>query len=100
MYPAPTVAAWRGGCKKSGLRCLEDAPRSGRPIQIDRQRTKLTAVACSQAPEDRARWSLRLLANKVVALGYCEKVSHTKVASILKATKSNRISRKPGAWGR
>lgn len=96
-----TVAAWRDGYKASGLRCLEDAPRSGRPIQIDgQQRAKVTALACSQAPKGHARWSLRLLADKVVELGYCEKISHTEVSTILKATKSNRISRRPGAWGR
>jgi len=96
-----TVAAWRDGYKKSGLRCLEEAHRSGRPIRIDgQQRAKITALACSQAPEGHARWTLRLLADKVVELGYCEKVSHTKVASILKATKSSRISRRRGAWGR
>jgi putative transposase len=97
----PTVAAWRDGYKESGLRCLEEAPRSGRPIEIDgRQRAKLTALACSQAPEGHARWTMRLLADKAVELGYCEHISHTEVATILKATKSSRISRKPGVWGR
>jgi putative transposase len=97
----PTVAAWRDGYKESGLRCLEDAPRSGRPIEIDGgQRAKITALACSQAPEGHARWTLRLLADKVVELGYCEQISHTEVASILKATKSSLILRRPGAWGR
>lgn len=96
-----TVAAWRDGYKETGLRCLEEAPRSGRPIQIDgQQRAKVTALACSQAPEGHARWTLRLLADKVVELGYCEQISHTEVASILKATKSSPISRRPGAWGR
>jgi putative transposase len=96
-----TVAAWRDGYKEAGLRCLEEAPRSGRPIQIDgQQRAKVTALACSQAPEGHARWTLRLLADKVVELGYCEQISHTEVASILKATKSSPSSRRPGAWGR
>jgi transposase len=96
-----TVIAWRGRYKESGLRCLEKAPRSGRPIQIDgQQRAKITALACSQAPAGHARWTLRLLADKAVELGYCEEVSHTKVASIFKATKSSRISKRLGAWGR
>jgi hypothetical protein len=96
-----TVSAWRDGYKESGLHCLEDAPRSGRPIEIDgQQRAKVTALACSQAPEGHARWSLRLLADKVVELGYCETISHTEVATILKATKSSRISKKPGVWDR
>ena len=82
-----TVAAWRDNYKEQGLKCLEDAPRSGRPIEIDGvQRAKITALACSQAPEGHARWSLRLLADKVVELGYCESLSHTQVGHILKKT--------------
>ena len=82
-----TVAAWRNNYKEQGLKCLEDAPRSGRPIEIDGvQRAKITALACSQAPEGHARWSLRLLADKVVELGYSESISHTQVGNILKKT--------------
>ena len=56
-----TVAAWRGKYHAQGVECLEDAPRSGRPIEIDGgQRAKITALACSDAPTGHARWSLRL----------------------------------------
>ncbi len=80
-----TVAAWRDNYNHAGLTCLEDAPRSGRPIEIDgTQRAKITALACSDAPEGQARWSLRLLADRLVELGYCARISHTKVANILK----------------
>jgi putative transposase len=73
--------------KKKGLKVLEDEPRSGRPIQIDgEQRAKITALACSEPPEGYARWSLRLLADKAVELGYFEHLSHTEVADILKKT--------------
>jgi len=79
-----TVAAWRDNYKEQGLKCLEDAPRSGRPIEIDGlQRAKITALACSDAPEGHARWNLRLLADKVVELGYCKSISHTQVGAIL-----------------
>lgn len=82
-----TVAAWRNGYQASGLHCLEDAPRSGRPIAVDGvQRAKITALACSDAPDGHARWSLRLLADKVVEAGFCETISHTLVGSILKKT--------------
>ena len=82
-----TVAAWRDNYKKQGLQCLEDAPRSGRPIEIDGlQRAKITALACSDAPAGHARWNLRLLADKVVELGYCKSISHTQVDNILKKT--------------
>ena len=80
-----TVAAWRDHYKEQGLKCLEDAPRSGRPIEIDGvQRAKITALACSQAPEGHARWSLRLLAEKVVELGYCDRISYVQVGKVLK----------------
>ena len=81
------VAAWRDGYKTSRLSCLDDAPRSGRPTLIDgAQRAKITALACSDAPQGHARWSLRLLAEKVVEAGLCEHVSHTFVADVLKKT--------------
>src|SRR5688500_1385259 len=54
----PTVSAWRDGYTATGLSCLDDAPRSGRPIEVDgHQRAKITALACSDAPEGHARWS-------------------------------------------
>lgn len=83
----PTVLAWRDKYLQQGLKCLHDAPRSGRPIVIDgQQRAKVTALACSDAPAGHARWSLRLLAEKVVELGHCESLSHTQVGNILKKT--------------
>jgi len=88
----PTLLTWTALYKKKGLKVLEDEPRSGRPIQIDgEQRAKVTAMACSEPPEGYARWSLRLLADKAVELGYFEHLSHTKVADILKKTNKNPI---------
>ena len=85
------VAKWRDRYKASGLECLEDAPRSGRPPSIDGLLSaKITALACSDAPEGYARWSLRLLADKAVEAGFCDEISHTAVADILKKTNSSR----------
>jgi transposase len=82
-----TVAAWRDNYKEQGLKCLEDAPRSGRPPEIDgKLRAKITALACSKPPEGHGRWSWRLLADKVVELGYCEEISSTHIGNILKKT--------------
>ena len=82
-----TVATWRDNYQEIGLQCLHDKARSGRPIVIDGlQRAKVTALACSAAPEGHARWDLRLLADKVVELGYCESISQTHVGNILKKT--------------
>jgi len=82
-----TVSAWRDNYLASGLACLQDAPRSGRPITIDgSQRAQITALACSDAPKGHARWTLRLLADKVVEAGFCTTVSHTFVGNVLKKT--------------
>lgn len=83
----PTVSAWRDAYNTSGLACLDDAPRSGRPTEVDgTQRAKITALATSDAPAGHARWSLRLLAEKAVESGLCDHVSHTLVGDILKKT--------------
>ena len=50
----------------------------------------LIAVSCSEAPKGYARWSLRLLADKMVELKYVESVSHETVRQKLKKTKLNR----------
>ena len=93
-----TVAAWRDAYAAKGLTGLYDAPRSGRPVVIDGgQRAKITALACSDAPEGYARWSLRLLAEKVVEAGFCDAIASTTVRSVLKKTNSSRIAIRPGA---
>lgn len=83
----PTASSWAKKYKEMGLLCLQDKPRSGRPTEFDgRQRAKVTALACSEAPEGYGQWSLRLLAEKAVELEYCDSISHTQVANILKKT--------------
>jgi transposase len=49
----------------------------------------LVALSCSEPPEGQAQWSLRLLADKVVELGYIENVSYETVRRVLKKTKLN-----------
>ena len=56
----------------------------------------LTALACSEAPDGQARWSLRLLADKVVELNYTDNISHETVRRILKKANSNPGKRKNG----
>lgn len=96
-----TVKAWRDGYKKSGLALLQESSRTGRPTILDGiQRAKITALACSEAPDGHSQWSLRLLADKVIELGYCEDISHMQVSRVLKKTRSSRTSKKRGASGR
>lgn len=66
---------------------LTDKARSGKPPIIKpEEKARLTALACSDAPSGYARWSLRLLADKSVEMGYIDAVSHTEVGRILKKT--------------
>jgi hypothetical protein len=56
----------------------------------------LIALSCSDPPEGQAQWSLRLLADKVVELGYVETVSHETIRRVLKKTKSSLGKKMPG----
>lgn len=49
----------------------------------------LIALSCGNPPEGFARWSLRLLADKVVELNYVDKISHETIRRVLKKTKLN-----------
>jgi Homeodomain-like domain len=53
---------------------------------------KLIALACSPAPEGFARWSLRLLEEKVVELNIVDKASDNTIGRVLKKTSSNRTA--------
>ena len=44
------------------------------------------ALACGEPPEGYAKWTLQLLANKTVELGYIDSISHTTIRTILKKT--------------
>ena len=83
--------------RERGLQAIQDQPRSGRSLVIDgQQRAKITSLTCSEPPEGYAQWSLPLLADKAIELGYVEGISHTEVRKILKKTNYNRISNAPG----
>ena len=47
---------------------------------------KLITLCCSEPPKGFAKWSLRLLADKMVELNYVESISHVTVRSVLKKT--------------
>lgn len=49
----------------------------------------LVAMTCGAPPEGRARWTLRLLADRMVVLGFVESVSHEAVRQTLKKTNSS-----------
>jgi len=56
----------------------------------------LVALSCSDPPKGFSRWSLRLLADKVVELEYIEQVSHETIRQVLKKTNLNLGATKDG----
>jgi hypothetical protein len=58
---------------------------------------KLIALACSKPPKGRARWTLRLLENKVVELGIVERASDSTIGRTLKKTVSSPIAGNAGS---
>ena len=66
---------------------IQEAPRSGQPPKFNgTAMAKITAIACSKPPEGHARWSLRLLADRVIALDIVESISYQSIRNILKKT--------------
>jgi hypothetical protein len=56
----------------------------------------LIATACSQAPEGRSRWTLQLLADKLVELKVVDSISYESVRQTLKKTSCSRTGRSSG----
>lgn len=83
-----TVQRVRQQFTETGLNgALAEKARPGAPRKItERQRAQITSLACSEPPEGYARWSLRLLANKLVELELVEQISHDTVDRVLKKT--------------
>jgi transposase len=69
----PTVISWRQRYERSGLRGLEDQPRSGRPRQIDHDRIISATLRPPPPSLGVTHWSSRLLASRL-------KVANTTVA--------------------
>lgn len=84
----PTVGRLRKRYVTEGLAvALCDKPRSGRRPGISaKTKATITALACSTPPAGRSRWTLRLLADKVVELDEEATLSHQSVHTILKKT--------------
>lgn len=75
-----------------GLDALEHRKPSGtKPRRLDgRAEATLIQLACSDAPEGRSRWTLSLLAERLVELGVIESVSRETLRKTLKKTNSPR----------
>lgn len=65
-------------------------PSNSKSRKLDgKQEAHLIAIACSQPPEGQARWTLRLLADRMVELEIVESISHETVRQVLKKTNLN-----------
>ncbi len=85
-----TVERTRKRFVEEGLECLTERPRRGPARKLTgKQEAHLVAVACSTPPEGRARWTLSLLADKVVELKFATTVARETVRQVLKKTNSN-----------
>jgi transposase len=70
---------------------LFDNLRTGRPTIVDgATEAHMTAIACSEAPEGHAKWTLRLIKDRLITLEVIDSISHSTVGRALKKKKSNR----------
>src|SRR4030065_2207058 len=68
-------------------RALNEDPRLGQKRKLDgRAETTLIAIACTETPDGHERWTLRLLAGKLVQLQVVDAISHETVRRTLKKT--------------
>ena len=88
----PTISRIRQQFVEAGLEAALNrrAPRRIYARKLDgEQEARLIALACSEPPAGQVRWSLRLLADKLVELEVVETVSHQTVRRVLKKTNSS-----------
>ena len=84
---ADTVARERRRFVEDGLEVALMAKKPGRPrrrVLDGRAEAHLVALSCSEPPEGRGRWTLRLLADRMVDLGHVGTVSRETVRRTLK----------------
>ena len=90
-----TIARTRQQLVEEGFDAVltrKHSPNSARKRIFDgAAEAKLIALACSEPPKGRARWTLNLLEDKVVELNIVAKASDNTIGRVLKKTFSNRI---------
>jgi len=94
-----TVARERRRFCEEGLEVALMPKKPGRPrrrVLDGRAEAHLIALSCSDPPEGRERWSMRLLADRVVELGHVGSVSYETVRRTLKKTRSSHTSSASG----
>lgn len=87
-------------CEVGPLGALEPKPRETPPRKIKitgEVEAHITQLACSEPPEGFARWTLHLLANRLVEIKVIDSISHNSVALVLKKAISSPGDKKAGA---
>jgi homeodomain-containing protein len=96
-----SLESWRKRAVEEGPLSLlerkpEDSPRVAPKLRGE-QEARLVQLACSQPPPGRARWTLRLLAERLVELEIVDSVSHETVRRAMKKTNCSRGGARCGA---
>lgn len=85
-------------CRLGFEKCLLRVRGKARRRRLDgAQEAQLITLVCSSPPEGSARWTLRMLADKMVELEYIDNVSYETVRQVLKKTKLSPGRKKSGA---
>jgi len=85
-------------CRLGFEKCLLRAKGKARKRKLDGvQEAQLVTLVCSSPPEGSARWTLRMLADKMVELDYVDELSYETVRQVLKKTKLSPSRKKSGA---
>lgn len=96
-----TVERTRQRFVEANLEALNERPRPGGQCKLSgKQEAQLIAVACTPAPSGRTRWTLQLLAEQVVTLGFADSIARETVRQVLKKTHSNPGSTSSGVCRR
>lgn len=88
-YHVNRSTIWRtaDGYKNHGLEALHDKPRSGQPRKYtDKQEAEVIALACSESPKGRKRWTIRLLTEHLQKNKGLEEINRETVRLLLKKT--------------
>lgn len=80
-------------------RALTERPRPGKARLLNgKQEAYLVALACSDPPEGRTRWTMQLLADKLIQLQVVDSITDETVRKLLKKTTSSLGRRRSGAY--
>ena len=92
MKPATLVRLRQRVCEVGPVAALDRKPQAvpSRERIVDGEvEAKLTQIACSEAPDGRNRWTLRLIADRLVELEIVGSISHETVRTAMKKKRSN-----------